>query len=185
MAVRGVLVLVVGPSGAGKDSLIAWCRTHLAGNPAVVFPRRVVTRPADAAVEDHDTVNEAAFEAAIGRGDFALHWRAHGLGYGIPAGIGDDLAAGRNVVVNVSRAVLDEARRRFSPVRIVVVTAPPAVLAERLRRRNREADGDIALRLARAAAYAPSGPDVVTLPNDGALATAGAALAEIVASPAG
>lgn len=182
---RGVLVLVVGPSGAGKDTLIAWCRTHLAGNPAVVFPRRAVTRPADAEVEDHDTVSEAAFEAAIGRGDFALHWRAHGLGYGIPGAIVADLAAGRNVVVNVSRAVLDEARRRFPPVRIVVVTAPPAVLAERLRRRNREADGDIALRLARAEAYAPSGPDVVTLSNDGALEAAGAALALIAARPAG
>jgi phosphonate metabolism protein PhnN/1,5-bisphosphokinase (PRPP-forming) len=177
---RGTLVLVVGPSGAGKDSLIAWCRAHLSGNDAVVFPRRVVTRPADAGAEDHDVASEAKFAAALARGTFALHWRAHGLGYGIPATIAADLAAGKNVVVNVSRAVLDEARSRFPPVRVAVVTAPPEVLADRLRRRNREAVGDIAARLARAAAYAPSGPDVVLIENAGTLEEAGARLAALV-----
>ena len=176
---RGTLVLVVGPSGAGKESLIAWCRDRLAGAPTVVFPRRVVTRPADAGAEDHDAASEGGFAAAVARGDFALHWRAHGLGYGIPATIAADLAAGRNVVVNVSRAVLDEARDRFPPVRIAVVTAPPEVLAERLRRRNREDVGDIAARLARAAAYAPVGPDVVAIENGGSLDAAGALLAAV------
>jgi phosphonate metabolism protein PhnN/1,5-bisphosphokinase (PRPP-forming) len=176
---RGTLVLVVGPSGAGKDSLIAWCRAHLSGNDAVVFPRRVVTRPADAGAEDHDVASEAKFAAALARGTFALHWRAHGLGYGIPATIASDLEAGRNVVVNVSRAVLDEARERFPPVRVAVVTAPPEVLAERLRRRNREDVEDIAARLARAAAYAPAGPDVVIIDNGGSLDAAGAALAAV------
>ena len=176
---RGTLVLVVGPSGAGKDSLIAWCRQSLAADPAVVFPRRGVTRAADAGAEDHDVATEAEFEAAVARGAFALHWRAHGLGYGIPASIAADLAAGRNVVVNVSRAVIDEARDRFPPVRIAVVTAPPEVLAERLRRRNREAVGDIALRLARAAAYAPTGPDVVMIDNAGCIDAAGALLAAV------
>lgn len=173
---RGTLVLVVGPSGAGKDSLIAWCRERLAGDAGVVFPRRVVTRPADAGAEDHDVASEAGFAAALACGAFALHWRAHGLGYGIPATIAADLAAGRNVVVNVSRAVLDEARGRFPPVRIAVVTAPPEVLAERLRRRNREAVDDIAGRLARAAAYAPTGSDVVLIDNAGRLEDAGARL---------
>ena len=177
---RGTLVLVVGPSGAGKDSLIAWCRQRLAGDPAVVFPRRVVTRTADSGAEDHDAATEAEFEAGVAEGAFALHWRAHGLGYGIPASIAADLAAGRNVVVNVSRAVLDEARRRFPPVRVAVVTAPPEVLAERLRRRNRETVGDIATRLARAAAYAPTGPDVVLIENAGSLEEAGAHLAALV-----
>jgi phosphonate metabolism protein PhnN/1,5-bisphosphokinase (PRPP-forming) len=115
-----------------------------------------------------------------GNGDFALHWRAHGLGYGLPASIAADLAAGRNVVVNVSRAVLDEARRRFPPVAVVSVTVPPDILAERLRRRNRESENDIAGRLARARAYDVTGPDVVALDNSGVIGTAGAALATII-----
>ena len=145
----------------------------------MVFPRRVVTRAADAGAEDHDVASEADFAAALARGAFALHWRAHGLAYGIPATAAADLAAGRTVVVNVSRAVLDEARTRFPPVRVAVVTAPPEVLAERLRRRNREAVGDIAARLARAAAYAPAGPDVVAIDNAGSLDEAGARLAAL------
>jgi ribose 1,5-bisphosphokinase len=105
-----------------------------------------VTRSSEAGAEDHDAASEAGFAAAVARGDFALHWRAHGLGYGIPATIAADLAAGRNVVVNVSRAVLDEAGTA-SACSIAVVTAPPEVLAERSRKRNREDVGDIAARL--------------------------------------
>lgn len=184
-AARGTLVLVVGPSGAGKDSLIGWCRTHLAGDPSIVFPRRVITRVADGGSEDHDSLTEASFEAAVGRGAFALHWRAHGLGYGIRAAIADDLAAGRNVVVNVSRAVLDEARLRFPPVRVVVVTAPLEVLSERLRRRDREDMEDITRRLARAAAYVPDGQDVVTVENAGSLDEAGSMMLAVVAGGRG
>jgi ribose 1,5-bisphosphokinase len=178
---RGRLILVVGPSGAGKDSLIAWCKAHFAGDPGVVFPRRAITRESDGS-EDHDTLSEAAFGAAIAAGAFALHWRAHGLGYGIPAGILDDLVDGRSVVINVSRAILDEARLRFPPVAVISVTVPPDVLAERLRRRSRESAADIAARIARAGAYDVTGPDVVALDNSGTIDAAGAALAAIIAS---
>jgi ribose 1,5-bisphosphokinase len=179
---RGRLILVVGPSGAGKDSLIAWCKAHFAGDAAVVFPRRIITRLAADSSEDHDVVPEATYGQMAANGDFALHWRAHGLGYGIPASIAADLAAGRSVVVNVSRAVLDEARRRFPPVTVVSVTVPAAILAERLRRRNRESAEDITGRLARADAYAVTGEDVVALDNSGSIDVAGSVLAAIIAT---
>jgi phosphonate metabolism protein PhnN/1,5-bisphosphokinase (PRPP-forming) len=178
---RGTLVLIVGPSGVGKDSLIAWCRDRLAGDPSVVFPIRAVTRAGDDVFEPHETVSEAVFAGRVAAGGFALHWRAHGLGYGIPASIAADLAAGRSVVVNVSRAVLDEARRGFPPMTIVSVNVPPAVLAERLHRRNREAAVDVTGRLARAGAYDVSGPDVVALDNSGTIPAAGTRLAAIIA----
>lgn len=179
---RGRLVLVVGPSGAGKDSLIAWCRARLAGNAAVVFPRRVITRAATDATEDHATVSETEYAAMAASGAFALHWRAHGLGYGIPASIAADLVEGRNVVVNISRAVVGEARRLFQPLSVVSVTVPAAVLADRLRQRNREAAEDITGRLARAGAYAIAGPDVIALDNSGSIDAAGARLAAIIAT---
>lgn len=179
---RGRLILVVGPSGAGKDSLIAWCRARLPDDAAIVFPRRVITRAVADLSEDHDAVPETAFGQMAANGDFALHWRAHGLGYGVPASIAGDLAAGRNVVVNVSRAVLDEARRRFAPVTVALVKVPAGILAERLRRRSRETEDDIAGRLARAGAYDVSGPDVVTLDNSGSIDAAGSVLAAIIAT---
>jgi ribose 1,5-bisphosphokinase len=173
---RGRLILVVGPSGAGKDSLISWCKTRLAGDPTVVFPRRVITRADGDDTEAHETVDEAQFAARLARADFALHWRAHGLAYGIPRSVADELAAGRTVVANVSRAVIAEARDKLPPVTVVTVTAPPAVLAARLRARDRETADAIAARLDRAAAYTVDGPDVVALDNSGSLDAGGAAL---------
>lgn len=165
--VLGVLVLVVGPSGAGKDSLLDGARRALAGDPRFRFVRRVITRPADAGGEAHEAADDPAFDARLAAGGFALHWRAHGLRYGIPADIGNDIAAGRVVIANVSRGVIDVARAAF-PVRVVVITAPRDVLARRLTARGRESAADIAERLARAAPE-PSGPDVEMVMNDASL----------------
>jgi ribose 1,5-bisphosphokinase len=179
----GTLVLVVGPSGAGKDSVIAYARARLRGK--VVFPRRIVTRAAADDGEDHDTVDAAGFDAAVAAGRFALHWRAHGLGYGVPAAIAADLAAGCCVVVNVSRSVLGEARARFRPLVVVSVTAPAEVILDRLRRRGREAEAEIAGRLARGGEYAVAGPDVVAIDNSGPLAAAGEAFLGILRARCG
>ncbi len=156
----GVLVMVVGPSGAGKDTVIDAARQALAVEPRFHFPRRVITRPANAGSEDHEPATEAAFAARA----FALQWQAHGLRYGIPAAIADELARGRVVVANVSRTVLAEAARRF-PARAILVTAPAAVLAGRLAHRGREAAAAIATRLAREVALPPGLP-VETILND-------------------
>jgi ribose 1,5-bisphosphokinase len=143
-------VLVVGPSGAGKDTLIQGARESCANDPSVVFPRRVVTRPSSSA-EDHDTMLDAAFSAAVADGAFALWWGAHGNQYGIPASIDADIRAGKTVVCNVSRTVVEPARRKYAYVAGVLVTAPADVLAARLAGRNRPSDGDVKARIARSA----------------------------------
>src|SRR5690606_27135470 len=109
-----MLVLVVGPSGAGKDMLINAARAALTGDGRFVFPRRVVTREAFAALEDHDSVTPTDFALLAANGAYALSWEAHGLRYGIPASIADDIAAGRVVVLNGSRAMVEPARERFA-----------------------------------------------------------------------
>lgn len=156
----GRLVLVVGPSGAGKDTLIAGARAVCADDPAVVFPRRVVTRPSSAA-EDHDTVTAEVFERCVIDGGFALWWDAHGHRYGIPSSVDDDIRAGRTVVCNVSRTVTGKARGRYARVVVVLVTAPPEVLAARLSARARTSDSDVASRVARATGLVPDADVVI------------------------
>ncbi|WP_029031062.1 phosphonate metabolism protein/1,5-bisphosphokinase (PRPP-forming) PhnN [Salinarimonas rosea] len=158
----GALVLVVGPSGAGKDTLIAGARRALAGDPRIRFPHRLVTRPVGTH-EAHDTISEADFEAGIATGRFALWWRAHGLGYAVPRAVAEAAAAGAVCVVNGSRSRVAEARAALPGVVVIEVTAPRAVLAARIAARGRDADADA--RLARSDALAPIAADA-TIVND-------------------
>lgn len=167
---QGTLFLVVGPSGAGKDSVIEGARIALAGDERFVFARRTITRPATAGGEDHTEASTAEFSVQQAAGRFCLSWQAHGLHYGIGCSCDDDIANQRVVVANVSRSIIDAARRRFPRVRVINVTAPADVLAERLASRGRESIDDIHRRLERASEDIPSGPDVITLQNAGPLA---------------
>jgi len=145
----GRLVLVVGPSGAGKDTLLGLARAACADDANIVFVRRVVTRESSSA-EDNEQMTLAAFRDAQARGVFAIHWEAHGHAYGLPRSIEDDIRAGRTVIANVSRTVIAALRQSYANVLVVSVTAPADVLATRLAMRRRGSDGNIADRLARA-----------------------------------
>ena len=164
----GRLVLVVGPSGAGKDTLIAGARAELE-KAGVLFARRIVTRESSA-FEDNEAVDPSAFEAALAAGHYALHWHAHGLSYALPIAIEDALKQGRSVVANVSRGVVGEARRRYPAIVVVMVTARPDVLAARLAGRARPSDGPVENRLKRADKVfdEPWQPDLV-IDNSGAV----------------
>lgn len=146
----GRLVLVVGPSGAGKDTLIAGAREMCQGDPGIVFPRRVVTRPASHA-EDNDTIAASDFTRAVADGAFALWWEAHGHQYGIPISIDADIRHGRTVVCNASRTIVGTARRRYWQMAVVLVTAPTKVLRARLEARGRASDCGVAARVHRSA----------------------------------
>jgi ribose 1,5-bisphosphokinase len=158
----GRLILVVGPSGAGKDTLLGLAKAACAEDCNIVFPRRVVTREPSAS-EDNEHLSCDAFRQALERGDFAIHWQAHGHSYALRRGIDSDIRAGRTVVVNVSRTVIGEVRRRYADVTVVSVTAPTDVLAERLAMRARSSDGRIDQRLGRSVDETTSAPEVTIL----------------------
>lgn len=168
----GKLILVVGPSGAGKDSLIATAKSYFANDDKVVFARRCITRASDPYGEAHEPLSVDDFQRREIAGEFMLTWRAHGLRYGVPQTYADDLVAGKSVIANVSRTVIGEARARFQPLSVVHVTASPHVLAQRLAGRRREDLANQKSRLDRSVPDNFDGGDVITIRNDEALAVA-------------
>lgn len=165
----GRLVLVVGPSGAGKDTLIAAVHQRLAANETFLFPRRIVTRPASAA-EDNVEADEATFARIAEAGGLALSWTAHGHRYGIPAVVDHAVYEGRTAVCNVSREVVPIARQRYANVTVVEITAPAEVLKSRVSARSRPTDGDSVTRVERRLRVAVDAD--VTIVNDGPLDSA-------------
>src|SRR3546814_5674344 len=100
------------------------------------------------------------------RGDVALSWAAHDLLYGIPATIDADLASGKQVVINVSRDVIDAARAKYPGQRGVLRRGRREKTSRRGRARGRESREEIEEGRARAAAFRRAGPDVVVPTNE-------------------
>jgi ribose 1,5-bisphosphokinase len=155
----GRLVLVVGPSGAGKDTLLGLAKAASADDANIVFPRRAITREATVS-EDNEQLSPGAFREAVERGAFAVNWEAHGHCYGLRSALDDDIRAGRIVVANVSRTVIGALRRAYLDVMVIAITAPPEILARRLASRGRGSDGKIEQRLGRTVGDASTKPDV-------------------------
>jgi ribose 1,5-bisphosphokinase len=174
----GALAVVVGPSGAGKDTLIDATRVLLAGDPRFVFARRVVTRASDGKGEAHDALSPEAFAQIEAVGGYLLSWRAHGLGYGIPMAAAEAMRGGLIVVANISRTSIAEAERRAGRVLVLHVTAPPEVLARRIAARGREPIEAVAARVARQIPLTAARATVVEIVNDGEIADAARRFAE-------
>lgn len=159
----GQLFVVVGPSGAGKDTLIAGA---MAANPALRWARRVITRPELAGGEPFEGVSKSQFDQRLARGDFALHWQAHGLQYGVPWTELAPLQDGRSVVLNGSRGALAQGLAAYPDLIVLHITVPLPILAQRLAARGRESLAQITDRLARADTALPQGLRVVEIAND-------------------
>ncbi len=171
------LVVVVGPSGAGKDSLLQAWLAQVAANPPILHAaRRSITRPSSEAAgsEPHEPLSEAAFIAALLAGDMAVHWQAHGLHYGVRRAQFEVLTQpGQWLLLNGSRQALPALRHVAPGMKVLAITASPHVLAARLAGRGREDAPAVAARLARSQLPWPDGiqPDH-TVVNDGTLKAA-------------
>jgi len=165
-AKNGALVLVVGPSGSGKDTLIGLSRDALIDDRRFIFPRRVITRTAQADAEDHDTMDLEHFEKAEADGYFALSWGAHGLRYGITRASLASLEEGATAIINVSRKVIGAAEALGHRVTVLSIVCDPALLAERIARRGRESTEEISKRLKREAPVDVSSARLIEIRNE-------------------
>jgi len=160
----GRLIAVVGPSGVGKDSVMAAMGK---AEPNIVLAKRVITRPTDSAGEDFEGVSTKLFEARCETGEFALWWSAHGLQYGIPSSIDAEIKTGKDVLANLSRGVLEHAAVRFERFVVISLTAAPDILRARLQKRGRETREEIESRLERSTYALPDTIKPIVLDNSG------------------
>ncbi|WP_312527095.1 phosphonate metabolism protein/1,5-bisphosphokinase (PRPP-forming) PhnN [Paracoccus sp. (in: a-proteobacteria)] len=163
----GLAIAVVGPSGAGKDTLMS---AAAQAEPKLYPVRRIITRDADAGGEDFEPVTQGEFLRRKAAGDFALSWGAHGLFYAIPNHARDLAASGTDVMMNLSRGALAEASVIFPRLLVLYIQARPEILAARLAARGRETAQDIAARIERASKWADGLPlPVTTIDNSDGL----------------
>jgi ribose 1,5-bisphosphokinase len=172
---NGRLIYVMGPSGAGKDSLLGFARSRLEAEP-ILFAHRYITR-ASGNGEAHVELTIEEFEVRSALGLFALEWSSHGLRYGIGIELDAWLERGCTVVINGSRQHLAQTLKRYPAVEVVHIDAAPHVLEARLGARARES----AEQVARCAPFSlPDGVRLTTIDNSGALEDAGRAFVAVV-----
>lgn len=181
----GTMIVIVGPSGAGKDTLMDYAAAQLSGRPGFHFTRRVITRSCDAGGENHDAVSMHEFNQLEDAGAFAVSWQAHGLKYGIPAAVYRHLEAGEVVIANGSRSALPHFGTAFSRLKVVNIVARPDVLARRLEQRGRESRDDILRRLERSSLAVAGDFDIITVDNSGAIEDAGKSIMQVLQQSAG
>jgi ribose 1,5-bisphosphokinase len=146
------LVYVVGPSGAGKDSVLSWISKYTHSTVKVHWARRIIDRPkfSGAGAEDHLEVDTAGFQKLLANNELAMYWHANSHHYGIHKtellSLNDPNTC---VVVNGSRAHLPVAATLYPELTVVHITADIEVLRERLYARARESQKDIESRLNR------------------------------------
>lgn len=181
-AMTARLVYFMGPSGAGKDTLLDWLRQHLPSHLPVHWARRTISRPEIAGGEPYEGVSPAAFTQACEAHAFALHWEANGLGYGVRHAQLAPLAQGHWVLVNGSRAYLAQALQKYPTLVAVHITASPDVLRQRLLARGRETPVQIEARVQRALDFqAPHEAAAIEVHNDHSIDAAGQQLLSALA----
>lgn len=176
----GSLLYVVGPSGAGKDSVIGYARERIAPDWPVLFAHRYITRPVGAGGENHVALSRGEFRQRRDLGLFSLHWESHGHAYGLGLEIEAWLERGLVVIMNGSREYLDTAALRLPALVPVVIEVDPAVLRQRLEARGRETTEAIERRLARADRYRVAHAAAVAIDNSGSLEDAGQRLLALI-----
>ncbi len=149
---RGKLLVISGPSGVGKGTLINEVLPRLKDT---TLARSATTRP----MRDHEQqgceyyfLTDDEFDRKVAAGEFIEHVRYGSSRYGTLASeVEANLDKGRNVILEIELEGARAVRRRL-PEAVLFFIAPPNIgdLRKRLEGRDTETPADIETRLRRA-----------------------------------
>ena len=176
------LFYVIGASGAGKDTLMNYVRTHINGSERVIFAHRYITRPPFTGNENHVHLSTEEFLLRMNAGLFAFNWESHHQHYGIGLEINMWMENGFNVVVNGSRQYLPVAQKLHPSMKVILIDAKSEIIADRLASRGRESAADIEKRMARTAEIDTDLENCIRIENNGAIEDAGNQLLNIIST---
>ncbi|MHA1669375.1 MAG: phosphonate metabolism protein/1,5-bisphosphokinase (PRPP-forming) PhnN [Promethearchaeota archaeon] len=146
----GWLILVVGNSGSGKDSIMKGVKEKFLPELKSLFlAQRFITRPSSE-TENNIAVSPEEFKKMSSQGKFALKWHIYELDYGIPIEIDEWMKKGHTVLVNVSRSIVKKARDIYQNIKVVFVEVPFEITLKRLKERARESGKRLEERIQRA-----------------------------------
>lgn len=146
----GFLILVIGNSGSGKDSIVKGAvEKYSRDKPSIHLVQRHITRPSSE-TENNISITPSEFRKMEKEDQFALTWKIYGLFYGVSIEIDEWLKNGDLVLVNVSRTIVKNARKIYKNVKVVFIQVPLEVSVERLKRRARENQKHLEERIERA-----------------------------------
>ncbi|CUU35790.1 guanylate kinase [Armatimonadetes bacterium DC] len=146
---RGLLIVLSGPAGVGKDTLIEqWQLVAPNVRRLITYTTRPQTRMERHGL-DYYFVTEEEFQQMIAQGAFLEYANVHGNWYGTPLHKMEELRnAGRDVVLRIDVQGAMQVREKF-PEAVLIFVAPPSLeeLERRLRKRGRDSEEAIQLRL--------------------------------------
>lgn len=148
----GGLVVISGPSGAGKTSI---CNALLERLPGSVWSISVTTRPKrhdEVDGSNYRFVSREQFDAMRQRGEFLETAEYVGNLYGTPhEPVNDAVADGKPIVLEIDvQGGIQVARKMPDSIRIFVIPPTPESLQARLKGRETESEEQLGRRLAKA-----------------------------------
>ena len=152
---RGTLIVLAGPSGVGKGSVVERLRSRdPEGLSLSISATTRPIRPGETDGVDYLFVDDAGFDDMIEAGEL-LEWAEvyRGRRYGTPRSFVErSLASGRDVILEIDVKGAEQVRAKV-PDAVLIFLAPPSMaeLESRLRGRGTEDDERIARRLETAA----------------------------------
>lgn len=149
---KGELLIISGPSGAGKGTLVDHLIARVPGLWVSVSATTRAPRPGEVEGEDYFFISADEFDRRIEEGDF-LEWaEVHGNRYGtLRSAVDARLDGGFDVILEIDpQGALQVDELMPEAVLIFIIAPSMAELERRIRGRGAETDEQIATRLATA-----------------------------------